>query len=167
MTTGHHTDDDFAYSQRLLDEQRGKPRLTGTATATVTPAVHHFGEQTKAAIASTVDPIGPSDFYIANKPLMMGRVELQQEMNKCASDALTRLSDFATRPGAVIAQVGGTHYGDPKTDVYAFAMANGLDAMQFNVVKYVTRFRKKDGIKDLRKAMQTLERLIAHEEGRA
>lgn len=60
-------------------------------------------------------------------------------------------------------QVGGDHYKKMKIDVLEFAMANGLDAIQFSIVKYVTRFRDKDGLKDLQKAAHCLNRLIQYE----
>lgn len=50
---------------------------------------------------------------------------------------------------------------------FEYAMRNKLDAMQFSVVKYVTRFRDKGGVKDLRKAQDCLEQLIKHEEANA
>lgn len=107
------------------------------------------------------EDFGPSDHYLGTGTISFvpdliyrpnDRISIQAATNKLVSDRL--------------AQVGGTHYGNPATDVYAFSMANDLDPLQFNVVKYVTRFRKKDGIKDLRKAIHTLERLIAHEEAK-
>jgi hypothetical protein len=63
-------------------------------------------------------------------------------------------------------QVGGTHYARLAIDPFKYGMANKLDPLQFSVVKYVTRFRDKGGVQDLRKAIDCLERLIAHEESR-
>lgn len=63
-------------------------------------------------------------------------------------------------------QEGGTHYLKYKIQPLQYAMENGLDACQFNIVKYVTRFRDKDGMKDLKKALDCLEKLIAIEEGK-
>lgn len=40
-------------------------------------------------------------------------------------------------------------------------------AMRFNIIKYVSRFHLKDGVKDLRKARDYLTWLIEHEERRA
>ncbi len=61
-------------------------------------------------------------------------------------------------------QVGGGHYTKMKIQPFQYSMANGLDPMQHTVVKYVTRFRDKNGIEDLKKAIHTLELLIEHEE---
>lgn len=57
-------------------------------------------------------------------------------------------------------QVGGDHYKKLAIQPTQYAMANGLDACQFSVVKYVTRHRDKGGKKDLEKAMHFLQMLI-------
>lgn len=44
-----------------------------------------------------------------------------------------------------------------------FSMANGLDACQHTIVKYVTRFRSKGGLQDLEKARHVLDMLIEFE----
>jgi hypothetical protein len=56
------------------------------------------------------------------------------------------------------------HYPSP-IDPYAYALANNLGPLEMNVVKYLTRWQDKDGLKDLKKARNTLDRLIAHVEG--
>lgn len=60
-------------------------------------------------------------------------------------------------------QIGGNHYTKLKIQPMQYSMANGLDALQHTVIKYVTRFRDKAGIVDLQKARQTLDLLIAYE----
>lgn len=62
-------------------------------------------------------------------------------------------------------QVDGDHYTKLAIQPFAYSMANRLDPLQHTVVKYVTRFRDKGGVKDLRKAIHTLELLIEYEEG--
>ncbi len=56
-------------------------------------------------------------------------------------------------------QVGGTHY---KTSYEHWDLAIFLDmgCMEYASSKHVTRWRKKDGIKDLRKALHYLDKLI-------
>lgn len=61
-------------------------------------------------------------------------------------------------------QEGGSHYTKCKIQPFQYSMANNLDPMQHTVVKYVTRFRDKGGVADLKKAIHTLELLIEHEE---
>lgn len=60
-------------------------------------------------------------------------------------------------------QVGGSHYTSCKIQPFQYSMANGLDPMQHTVVKYVTRFRSKNGVEDLKKAIHVLELLIEYE----
>lgn len=62
-------------------------------------------------------------------------------------------------------QVGGTHY-QKKIQPWDYVAANGLDFFQGNIVKYVTRFREKDGVADLLKARHYLDKLIELEKGR-
>lgn len=65
--------------------------------------------------------------------------------------------------GALATQVGGDHYKTMKIQPMEYSMANGLDACQHTIVKYVTRFRSKGGIEDLKKARHTLDMLIEFE----
>lgn len=61
-------------------------------------------------------------------------------------------------------QVGGKHYTDCAIQPFEYSMANKLDPMQHTIVKYVTRFRTKNGIEDLKKARHTIDLLIEWEE---
>jgi hypothetical protein len=45
-----------------------------------------------------------------------------------------------------------------------FIEANNLDFFEGNIVKYVSRWRKKNGLEDLKKAQWYLERLISNVE---
>lgn len=48
-------------------------------------------------------------------------------------------------------------------DVIEFCLRNNLTFMQGNVIKYVTRYKSKNGIEDLEKAKEYIERLIEFE----
>lgn len=67
---------------------------------------------------------------------------------------------------ALDVQVGGTHYKDMVIQPMTYSMANGLDACQHTIIKYVSRFRHKGGIEDLRKAKHCLDLLIEFEQKR-
>lgn len=56
-------------------------------------------------------------------------------------------------------QVGGDHY---RTDIqhWDYVVANGLDYFQAQIIKYVTRWRKKGGVQDLDKARHFLEKYV-------
>lgn len=62
-------------------------------------------------------------------------------------------------------QIGGGHYKGLAIQPIEYCMRNRLDHCQSNVVKYVTRFRDKNGIEDLKKARHYIDLLIEFEYG--
>jgi len=56
-------------------------------------------------------------------------------------------------------QVGGTHYNKPIEPI-EYIEKNSLGFHEGNVVKYITRYKDKNGVEDLKKAKWYLERLI-------
>ena len=52
-----------------------------------------------------------------------------------------------------------TYYGT-SFDVIDFCQKNNLDFMQGNVIKYVTRYKEKNGKEDLLKAIEYIKRII-------
>jgi hypothetical protein len=65
---------------------------------------------------------------------------------------------------ALEAQVGGDHYKDLAIQPIEYILANNIPFTEGNVIKYVTRWRSKNGITDLKKARHMLDLLIEHEE---
>jgi hypothetical protein len=63
---------------------------------------------------------------------------------------------------ALDTQVGGDHYQMPIQPV-EFIHKNGLGFIAGNVVKYVVRYKQKNGIEDLKKASHYLDMLIEME----
>ena len=61
---------------------------------------------------------------------------------------------------ALSEQVGGDHYKDKGIQPIIYIHANNLGFCEGNVVKYVTRWRDKNGVADLKKAIHYLELLI-------
>ena len=57
-------------------------------------------------------------------------------------------------------QVAGSHYKDLPIQPVEYIYANALGYFEGNVVKYVSRWRKKNGIADLEKAKHYIELLI-------
>lgn len=57
-------------------------------------------------------------------------------------------------------QVGGSHYKDKAIQPWDFIVSNELGYLEGNVVKYVSRYKDKGGIDDLRKARHYLDKLI-------
>ena len=63
---------------------------------------------------------------------------------------MTKLSNKVEHPN---------HYNQG-IEMWEYAMSHNLDFMEGNIVKYVTRWRHKNGIEDLLKAKQYLDRLV-------
>ena len=61
-------------------------------------------------------------------------------------------------------QVAGSHYSKLAIQPMQYSMANKLDACQHTAIKYITRFRDKGGVEDLKKAKHVIDMLIEAEE---
>lgn len=67
---------------------------------------------------------------------------------------------------AMDVQIGGGHYKDMAIQPMEYSMKNGLDACQHTAIKYISRFRDKGGIEDLKKAKHVIDMLIEFEEAK-
>lgn len=73
------------------------------------------------------------------------------------------LQQFFRQPKMTTAldvQIDGDHYKTKAIQPVEYIYANGLDFFEGNVIKYVTRWRTKNGIKDLEKARHYIDLLI-------
>ena len=61
---------------------------------------------------------------------------------------------------ALDTQVDGNHYKDQAIQPVEYIHANNIGYFEGNVIKYVSRWRKKNGIKDLEKAKHYIELLM-------
>ena len=73
---------------------------------------------------------------------------------------------FVDEKSPLSTQIGGNHYTKLAIQPMRYSMENGLDALQHTVIKYVTRFRDKNGIEDLEKAKHCIDMLIEYERGK-
>ena len=65
-------------------------------------------------------------------------------------------------------QVDGSHYTTMKMQPWDFVVDNGLGYLEGSVVKYISRWRRKNGKVDLQKALHFCDKLIeCAKEGRA
>lgn len=64
---------------------------------------------------------------------------------------------------ALATQVGGSHYKDMEIQPVEFITKNKIGFLEGCVIKRVCRWRAKDGVQDLRKAIHELELLIEME----
>lgn len=60
-------------------------------------------------------------------------------------------------------QIGGDHYKDMVYQPMDFAYDNNLGAHQYDIIKYVCRYKAKGGKMDLEKAIHVIEMLIERE----
>lgn len=65
---------------------------------------------------------------------------------------------------ALDVQVGGDHYKKLKIQPVQFIHANNIGFMEGSAIKYLTRWRDKGGIEDLKKAKHFIDLLIQLEE---
>jgi len=61
-------------------------------------------------------------------------------------------------------QIAGNHYKESKIQPIEYVFANNLGFCEGNVLKYITRYKNKNGIEDLKKARHYLDMLIENSE---
>ena len=96
---------------------------------------------------------------------------VHSEINATTPPAQQEMHTEETKPiqqevKATDTQIGGNHYTKLAIQPMRYSMENGLDALQHTVIKYVTRFRDKNGIEDLEKAKHCIDMLIEFERGK-
>ncbi len=72
-----------------------------------------------------------------------------------------------TSTSALDKQVGGNYYKAMKIQPVQFIHANNIGYLEGNIIKYVCRWRGKNGMADLEKAKHYIELLMALEGGDA
>lgn len=63
-------------------------------------------------------------------------------------------------------QIGGDHYRSRSIQPIEFILENEIGFCEGNVIKYVTRWKDKGGVADLKKARHYLDFLIEREESK-
>jgi len=63
-------------------------------------------------------------------------------------------------------QVGGSHYKDKPIEPWDYIARNGIGYLEGNAIKYLSRWKDKGGIEDIRKAAHYIQKLIELEEER-
>lgn len=66
---------------------------------------------------------------------------------------------------ALNTQIGGDHYKQMPIQPVEYIHANQLGYFEGTAIAYITRWRQKNGVEDLHKAIHTLELLIELEKG--
>lgn len=57
-------------------------------------------------------------------------------------------------------QIGGSHYKEMKIQPIDYIVENEIPYREANVIKYVSRYKSKNGLEDLQKARHYLDLLI-------
>jgi len=65
-----------------------------------------------------------------------------------------------TKPSALNVQISGNHYKSLPIQPVQYIHANNIGYMEGNVIKYVTRWKDKNGLADLEKARHYIDLLI-------
>ena len=66
---------------------------------------------------------------------------------------------------ALDSQIGGSHYKDMVIQPIEFTHKNNLNFCQGNIIKYITRYKNKNGKEDLEKVKHYVDLLIELEYG--
>lgn len=60
----------------------------------------------------------------------------------------------------MVEQVGGTHYSRLQYETWDFILDNNIDFFIGNAIKYISRYKYKNGIEDLKKAKSYIQKVI-------
>ncbi len=111
--------------------------------------IQHFGG------ASLLKPVGTKAF-VTWVAVTGERVEIDTSMYSYHADDLTLVKNEVLETQAynpLIAQEGGGHYKDRGIQPLEYTMQNNLSFCEGNVVKYISRYKSKNGIEDLAKVI--------------
>lgn len=61
-------------------------------------------------------------------------------------------------------QIGGNHYREMKIQPLEYIIENNIGYVEGNIIKYISRYKSKNGLEDLKKAQHYLEILIGQNE---
>lgn len=91
-------------------------------------------------------------------PILEDTQQEKPTVPQALRDALTLHKEL--QKTATDRQVGGDHYASQAIQPIHYIFENNLGFCEGNVIKYVTRYQKKNGVEDLKKARHYLDMLI-------
>ena len=100
-----------------------------------------------------------SPLHTETKPVATNLTNFEVKFSTPKDVVNTTTEVLATSPG-------GEHYRKQKIQPILYIEANGIPFHEANVIKYVTRWRDKNGLEDLKKARFYIDRLIELEEAK-
>jgi hypothetical protein len=119
-------------------------------------AIAYFQSHPNATAASVAKKYSISSSY-AYKLQERARVTTEIEAMEESYAAEPEPERIAT---ALDVQVGGDHYKKFPIQPVEFIHANGIPFIEGNIIKYIVRWREKNGIKDLEKVKHYVDLLI-------
>lgn len=69
-------------------------------------------------------------------------------------------SETLIKLDALYNQVGGNHYKDLAIQPVEYIMANNIPYVEGNIIKYITRWKQKGGVEDIKKVIHYAEILL-------
>lgn len=86
-------------------------------------------------------------------------------MNKRHRDAYFKALDDAIKANDQSDNLAApSYYTRGKIETWDFILDKGMNFLEGNIIKYVTRWRQKNGVEDLKKARVYLDKLIEEAE---
>jgi len=104
------------------------------------------------------------DYYFENGTMFVG--SNTAHMHRSTEELGTQVGGSLGEQvgGSLDKQVGGSHYKDCGIQPVEYIYSNGLDFLEGNVVKYITRHRTKgDGEQDIRKVIHYAQMILQME----
>ena len=89
--------------------------------------------------------------------------EFARGLSRKAPEYTVTGQSMTEAPSALETQVGGGHYKTFEIQPIEFVHKNNLNFIQGNVIKYITRYKQKNGREDLEKVKHYVDLLIALE----
>ena len=161
-----HTNDKFMYAFGILDELKKQ-----TQAEWENQLIDDFDDYDTVPRdyrnRICIDDAAPADWdSLADKRLRGRGVDTSQdrslkEMVENAEDL--GLYDDPPKP-PLSQQIGGEHYRQGDVQPIEYIHANDMDFFSGNVVKYITRWKYKNGLEDLKKARHYIDMLIEMEQ---
>jgi hypothetical protein len=88
-------------------------------------------------------------------------VDVTSEPGYVHPDALEMFRKATEKPvSAKDTQIGGTHYTKLAIQPFEYANANNMGPCEFTALGYITRWKDKGGVEDLKKAIHAIQWLI-------
>ena len=109
-------------------------------------------------------PKEKQDYYFENGTMFVGSDTAH--MHRSTEELGTQVGESLGKQvgGSLDKQVGGSHYKDCGIQPVEYIYSNGLDFLEGNVVKYITRHRTKgDGEQDIRKVIHYAQMILQME----